>query len=183
MVSAQNFHFSALEDLDVFESLDEALANPDSVYRLKLKSRLKTVPKEVFTSFPNLHELDLSRNRLKEIPSDIKLLKKLKRLVLFKNKIETLPAEIGQLENLESLIINQNELESLPEEIGNLKKLRYLDMWSNNISVLPKSMAELYALEEVDLRVIVMTQTEQENIKELLPNVKVHMDQHCNCGN
>jgi Leucine-rich repeat (LRR) protein len=81
------------------------------------------------------------------------------------------------------LIINQNELLSLPDEIGNLKKLRYLDMWSNNITRLPGSMAEMYALEEVDLRVIVMTQSEQEDINILLPNTKVHMDQHCNCGN
>jgi hypothetical protein len=81
------------------------------------------------------------------------------------------------------LIINQNELLSLPTEISKLKKLRYLDMWSNNITVLPESMIEMPALEEVDLRVIVMTQNEQEAIKQTLQNAKVHMDQHCNCGN
>ena len=180
----QSYNLEALEtEIYQYTSLEEALAAPrDSVYSLKLKARLKEVPPEVF-SFPNLQWLDLSKNRLKEIPAGIGLLKNLKKLILFKNRIETLPPQIGELESLQELIINQNELVTLPEEIGNLKNLRYLDMWSNNITRLPGSMAEMYALEEVDLRVIVMTQSEQEDINILLPNTKVHMDQHCNCGN
>ncbi|TNF30094.1 MAG: leucine-rich repeat domain-containing protein [Bacteroidetes bacterium] len=181
----QSYTLEALEsEIYQYTSLEEALAAPrDSVYSLKLKTRLKQVPLEVFTEFPNLQWLDLSRNRLTEIPSQVGMLKNLKKLILNKNKIEQLPPEIGQLEDLRELIISQNELESLPSEIGDLKKLRYLDMWSNNISKLPSEMAEMYALEEVDLRVIVMTEAEQEDIKALLPNTKVHMDQHCNCGN
>lgn len=178
---AQRFTIDEFKDLDVFTSLEDAMLNPDSVYRLRLRGRLREVPPEVFTSFPNLHELDLSRNRLKSIPPEIQLLKKLKRLLLFKNRIESLPPQIGELENLVELIINNNELVTLPDEIGNLKKLRYLDMWSNNISVLPHSMFEMKALQEVDLRVIVMTEREQDDINAVLPNVKVHMDKHCNC--
>jgi len=182
-VSAQRFQIDEFKDLDVFTSLEEALLNSDSVYRLKLKERLQQVPAEVFTSFPNLHELDLSKNRLKTIPAEIGMLKKLKRLLLFKNQIATLPPEIGELEKLQELIINNNNLEALPDEISNLKNLRYLDMWSNNISVLPNSMFEMHTLEIVDLRVIFMTEQEQEDIRSLLPNVKVHLDQHCNCSN
>ncbi|MBI1286687.1 MAG: hypothetical protein GC178_03830 [Flavobacteriales bacterium] len=181
----QNYTLDALEtQVYQYTTLEEALAAPhDSVYSLKLKERLKEVPPEVFTEFPNLQWLDLSRNRLKSIPPELGLLKNLKKLILNKNKIEELPAEIGQLEDLRELIISQNELVTLPMEIGNLKKLRYIDMWSNNITGLPGSMAEMYALQEIDLRVIVMTAAEQEDIKILLPNVEVKMDQHCNCGN
>ncbi len=182
--SAQNWTLEALEsEIHQYESLEEALtAHKDSVYSLKLKSRLKTVPPEVF-QFPNLQWLDLSGNRLREIPSEIGLLKNLKKLILEKNKIESLPPEIGQLEDLRELIINRNELETLPDEIGNLKKLRYIDMWSNNITGLPPTMDQMYALEEVDLRVIVFTEQEQENIKAVLQNVTLKMDEHCNCGN
>ncbi len=183
--NAQNWTLDALEsEIYQYTSLEEALNAPkDSVFSLKLKARLKQVPPEVFTEFPNLQLLDLSKNRLREIPGEIGLLKKLKKLILFKNKLEALPAQMGELEDLRELIVNQNELETLPEEIGKLKKLRYIDMWSNNITGLPGSMAEMYALAEVDLRVIVMTESEQEDIRILLPNVKVHMDEHCNCGN
>jgi Leucine-rich repeat (LRR) protein len=182
---AQSYTLEALEsEIYQYTSLEEALAAPrDSVYSLKLNGRLKQIPLEVFTTFPNLQWLDLSKNRIREVPASIGMLKKLKKLILFKNLIETLPPEIGELSELQMLIINQNELLSLPTEISKLKKLRYLDMWSNNITVLPESMIEMPALEEVDLRVIVMTQNEQEAIKQTLQNAKVHMDQHCNCGN
>jgi Leucine-rich repeat (LRR) protein len=182
---AQSWNLEALEtEIYQYTSLEEALAAPrDSVYSLKLKDRLREVPPEVFTAFPNLQWLDLSKNRLTEIPANLGLLKNLKKIILFKNKIESLPPEIGLLEDLRELIINQNELQMLPEEIGNLKKLRYIDMWSNNITHLPKSMTEMYGLEEIDLRVIVMTENEQEDIKLMLPNTTVQMDSHCNCGN
>lgn len=184
LVYGQNWTLDALEtEIYQYTSLEEALAAPkDSVYSLKLKERLRTVPPEVF-QFPNLQWLDLSKNRLREIPPEIGLLKKLKKLILEKNKIEALPPEIGQLEDLRELIINRNELETLPDEIGNLEKLRYIDMWSNNITGLPPTMDKMYALQEVDLRVIVFTEKEQEDIKAILQNVTLKMDEHCNCGN
>ena len=183
--SAQNWTLEALQtEIYQYESLEEALNAPrDSVFSLKLKKRLKKIPMEVFTEFPNLQLLDLSRNRIREVPPEIGMLKKLKKLILERNKIEALPAEIGELEDLRELIINRNELTTLPTEIGNLKKLRYIDMWSNNITGLPRSMEEMYALQEVDLRVIVFTEQEQASIKAVLQNVKLHMDEHCNCGN
>jgi len=182
-LNAQNVNLENLDRFKQYTSLEDALANPDSVYSLKLKEHLKSVPKEVFIAFPNLIELDLSKNRLKEIPAEIQSLKKLKRLILFKNRIEELPPQIGELVDLEELIINQNELTTLPAEIGKLKKLRYIDMWSNNIVGLPQTMADMPALQEVDLRVIVLNDREREEIGELLQNVKVHMDESCNCGN
>ncbi len=182
--NAQNWTLEALEsEIYQYTTLEEALeANKDSVFSLKLKDRLKEIPPEVF-QFPNLQWLDLSKNRLKEISPKIGLLKELKKLILEKNKIESLPAEIGELEDLRELIINRNELETLPDEIGNLKKLRYIDMWSNNITGLPQTMEGMFALGEVDLRVIVFTEQEQEDIRAVLQNVTVKMDEHCNCGN
>lgn len=181
----QNWTLEALQsEIYQFETLEEALAAPrDSVFSLKLSGRLKKVPPEVFTEFPNLQLLDLSRNRIRELPPEIGNLKQLKKLILERNRIEYLPAEIGELEDLRELVINRNELITLPTEIGNLKKLRYIDMWSNNITELPRTMEEMHALQEVDLRVIVFNEQEQANIRAVLQNVKVHMDQHCNCGN
>lgn len=183
IVQGQDFTLEELEaDVYQYTELEEALQEPDSVFSLKLKSRLRKVPEEVFTAFPNLQYLDLSKNRLRELSPDIGKLKKLKKLVLFRNKLEELPPAIGELSELEELIANRNELYGLPEEVGELKKLRYIDLWSNNIGALPGSMAEMYALQEVDLRVIVITDMERQQINDLLPHVKVHMDEGCNCG-
>ena len=81
--AAQRFQVDELDELKRFTSLEEALLKPDSVFRLRLRGRLREIPKEVFTSFRHLHELDLSKNRLKSLPPDIRLLKKLKRLGFF----------------------------------------------------------------------------------------------------
>jgi len=170
-----------IEDVYQFTSMEEALEKPDSVIRLKLRTKLTELPAELFTSFPNLVELDLSRNRLKTLPASIGQLKNVKRLIVDRNKLESIPKEIGQMESLQELILNRNDLTSIPKEISVLKNLYLLDMWSNNISDLPQSMRDMPNLKEVDLRVIVMSDDQKEEIRELLPNVKVHMDKGCNC--
>jgi leucine-rich repeat protein SHOC2 len=180
--TAQITELSELEGLRQFTSMEEALAQPDSVYRLRVKAKGGVIPTEVFNSFPNLLELDISRNRLKVIPTEIGQLKKLRRLLADRNKIATLPKEIGDLIALEELVMNRNELTELPKEIGNLTNLRRIDLWSNNLQELPYSMRQITGLKEVDLRVIVMSDDQKDDIRELLPDAKVHLDKGCNCG-
>lgn len=180
---AQRFTIKEMDELPVFTSLEEALSKPDSVYRLRLKGRMEEVPVEVFTAFPNLHELNLSRMRLKALPKEIGLLKNVKRLIADRNRLKSLPPEIGGMESLQELILNRNELTGIPKEIASLSNLYLIDLWSNNISDLPESMRSMTNLKEVDLRVIVMSDEQKEDIRELLPNVKIHLDKGCNCGN
>jgi len=179
---AQVTELSELENLRQFSSLEDALAQPDSVYRLRVKAKGGILPTEVFTSFPNLLELDISRNRIKVLPTEVGQLNKLRRLLADRNKIATLPKEIGDLIALEELVMNRNELTELPKEIGNLKNLRRIDLWSNNLQELPSSMRQMPSLKEVDLRVIVMSDDQKDDIRELLPDAKVHLDKGCNCG-
>jgi Leucine-rich repeat (LRR) protein len=180
---SQNVSLSEIEEWHEYTSLEEALANPDSVVRLRLRARLTEIPAQVFTAFPNLVELNLSRNQLKTLPAAISLLKNVKRLIVDRNKLATLPSEIGQMESLQELILNRNELSILPKEIGKLNNLYLIDLWSNNIDDLPKSMKEMKNLKEVDLRVIDMSNERKEELREMLPNVKVHLDKGCDCGN
>jgi len=180
---SQNVSLNEIEEWHEFTSLEEALANPDSVVRLRLRARLTEIPAEVFTAFPNLVELNLSRNQLKTLPATISLLKNVKRLIVDRNKLAALPPEIGQMESLQELILNRNELSTLPKEIGKLTNLYLIDLWSNNIDDLPKSMKEMKNLKEVDLRVIDMSNEQKDELQEMLPNVKVHLDKGCDCGN
>jgi Leucine-rich repeat (LRR) protein len=87
------------------------------------------------------------------------------------------------MESLQELILNRNELSTLPKEIGKLTNLYLIDLWSNNIDDLPKSMKEMKNLKEVDLRVIDMSNEQKDELQEMLPNVKVHLDKGCDCGN
>src|SRR5947207_1790037 len=55
----------------IFNDLNEALQNPDRVYRLSLHGKkLKVFPNEIF-KFKNLQELDLSKNRIDSVPEGI----------------------------------------------------------------------------------------------------------------
>ncbi|MDY0215929.1 MAG: leucine-rich repeat domain-containing protein [Bacteroidales bacterium] len=166
----------------IYSSLKEAMQNPKEVKRLHLKKKkLRAFPEEVF-QMTNLKELILSKNRIKAIPTQIDELVNLEVLDCSNNKIASISDDIGSLENLTHLILNRNDISYLPASIGNLKKIEYIDLWSNLIIELPPEIAKLKdILKELDLRVIYMSQTHQNNIKDLLPNTIIHFSRTCNC--
>jgi Leucine-rich repeat (LRR) protein len=171
----------ALEQADEFTSIDSAMKYPDKVVKLILrKKKLTSVPKEIF-SFPNLQYLDMSKNRLKELPAEIGNMPKLQKLVLSRNNIEYLPGEIGNLKNLRDLNISQNDLVALPPQIGNLENLLYLDLWNNNLSKFPEELSKLKKLRMLDLRVILIEDAEQAEIKEFLPDATIYFSPSCKC--
>jgi Leucine-rich repeat (LRR) protein len=166
----------------IYTSINDAMKNPDEVYRLHLrKKRLEAFPEEIF-QMKNLKELVLSKNRIKSIPAKIDELKYLEVLDCSNNQIATISDAIGHLENLTHLILNRNFISYLPASMGDLKKIEYIDLWSNTIVELPAEMAKLKnILKELDLRVIYMSEIHQNNMKELLPNTKIHFSRTCNC--
>ncbi len=171
----------ALETAYVFTSLEEALKEPYKVYRLHLKKqKLETFPEEIF-QFPNLQDLDLSKNKIVDLPAKLGDLKKLQLLNLSGNNIEVLPHSIGELRELKKLYINKNKLIALPAQIGDLTQLRILDLWSNEISYFPEDMKKMKSLKKLDLRNILISEEQQNKLKEWLPNTKIFMDPDCKC--
>ncbi|MCS6809266.1 MAG: leucine-rich repeat domain-containing protein [Bacteroidota bacterium] len=99
----------ALEKEKEYTSLDEALKNPQKVYKLDLShSGLVEFPLEIL-KLPNLQRLNLSHNGLESIPPSIAQLTKLQHLNLSTNGLKKLPAEIAGLKHLKSLDISQNQ--------------------------------------------------------------------------
>lgn len=167
----------------VYRNLSAALQNPDSVYRLDLsKQKLKVIPEDV-KKLPNLLELKITRNKLRELPEWIGNFPELRRLDLSYNKLVSVPASIGKLHNLQYLGLNRNLIETLPEETGNLKNLVTLEMWDNELDYLPESMKNLRNLKVFELRGILFSQEEQQQISELLPETEIHFSPSCNCKN
>jgi Leucine-rich repeat (LRR) protein len=110
---------AALVQKKEFTSLDEAMKNPGTVYRLDLSfSGLSEFPREVL-QFPNLQSLNLSNNGIVEIPVELGKLTKLQRLNLATNGIKRFPAEIAALKHLKWLDVTQNQCMS-----SELNKLR-----------------------------------------------------------
>ncbi|MCB0401034.1 MAG: leucine-rich repeat domain-containing protein [Flavobacteriales bacterium] len=181
--------YSQLLDSAAFDTvptytLQQALKkDPLNVYKLKLKKlQLKEVPEEIY-QFKNLNALDLSKNKLKEFPPRLAEFKYLQELDLSVNKIEIIPKELGQLVHLKEFRANQNEIVSLPPEIKYLVELRFMDLWGNNIGSLPSEIVFLKnTLKEIDMRVILMSDSEHKKIQELLPDTKIKFSKSCNCG-
>lgn len=182
-IYAQPLDSVTLATKPIYTSLEEALKNPEQVYRLNLrKQKLTSIPIEI-GRFTNLQELDISKNKINELPSYIENLPNLQYLDASNNYLTTLPSEIGKCLSLKKLILNRNYIETLPPSMGYLIHLEYLDMWSNSIIEFPESMSLLAeTLKELDLRVINMNEERQEAIKALLPKTKIHFSRTCNCN-
>jgi Leucine-rich repeat (LRR) protein len=166
-----------------YKTLQEALANPDSVHKLSLKrQKLTTIPPEVYT-LPYLQELDLTNNKIKVLPAEIAKLKYLSYLNVSKNQLETFPKEIGELTLLKTIVASQNEeLSSFPAEMSKMDNLTYLDIWGTSISEFPKEWAKMKNLKWIDLRTINITKEERAAIEELFPEAKIYLSEGCNCG-
>lgn len=124
-----------------YNSIEDAMREPDKVYKLNLSDqKIKEFPTEVF-NFPNLHMLNLSNNKIKEVPSDINRLPYLTMLNLYNNKIRILHSNMQDLSELRKLYLGRNKLVYAPAFMGGLGKLRHLDLTRNFVT--PYELANL----------------------------------------
>lgn len=166
----------------VYTSLEKALTEPDSVVRLKLRRKgYDTFPPEIF-KFKNLKELDLGNNKISSIPPNIGELENLEILVLERNKFTAVGKEIGTLRRIRYLDFGMNNILALPHEMGKLINLEFLQIWGNEITALPASMEKLENLKYLDMRTIILTTSERENLKDMFPQTEILVSPDCNCG-
>lgn len=137
-----------------YNSIEEALKNPEMVYRLNLSNQNVTIPKEAWAKFSNLEILSLRNDHLKELPQEIGLLKNLRSLDLSGNDFTTLPKSFSNLTNLEELFLNDEKNLDLDKSIAVLKplnKLVSLHLEYDQLNRLPKKFHQLSQLESLYL--------------------------------
>lgn len=110
------------------------------------------------------------RNRnLKEIPTAIFTLKKLKVLGLSTNQIRHIPQDLEALLFLEQLDLSGNQLQNLPEDFPALKQLKLLNLDNNRLHYIPKSIGKLLNLEQFSA---VNNQLEKLHARLFVPRLK-----------
>ncbi|XP_022135519.1 plant intracellular Ras-group-related LRR protein 7 isoform X2 [Momordica charantia] len=136
-------------------------------------SKLKAFPDEVLDLDRSVRTLDLTHNKIVDIPMEVCKLINMQRLVLADNLIERLPMNLGKLQSLkflyvvgqlvrlERLSVSRNLLSTLPETIGSLRNLSLINVSNNKLKSLPESIGSCFSLEELQAN---------DNLMEGLPS-------------
>ncbi|CAN0870913.1 Plant intracellular Ras-group-related LRR protein 7 [Linum grandiflorum] len=123
------------------------------------RNKIVDVPMEI-SKLINMQRLILADNLIQRLPVNLGKLQSLKVMILDGNQLSLLPDELGQLVRLERLSITGNLLSSLPDTIGSLRNLSLLNISNNKLKTLPESIGSCFSLEELEAN---------ENLIEGLP--------------
>lgn len=137
--------------------------------RLDLSCGLTELPDEVFALADTLEVLNLSGNRLRDLPHQLTKLHKLQVLFASDNDFEVLPEVLGDCPSLQVvgfkanriaqlpsaalppalrwLILTDNALGHLPTELGERPALQKLMLAGNQLQALPESLQSAHQLE------------------------------------
>eukprot|EP01103_Thecamoeba_quadrilineata_P019309 TRINITY_DN775_c0_g1_i1.p1 TRINITY_DN775_c0_g1~~TRINITY_DN775_c0_g1_i1.p1 ORF type:complete len:636 (+),score=158.36 TRINITY_DN775_c0_g1_i1:62-1969(+) len=108
-------------------------------------NNLKNLPPEL-RHLKKLEELNAENNQINSLPPSIGELTNLQRLHFYSNSLSSLPSEFGQLTSLTRLFLENNQITSLPSEIGQLTNLVWLSLNNNLIQFLPPEIGRLTRL-------------------------------------
>ncbi|XP_073302421.1 disease resistance protein RGA2-like [Primulina huaijiensis] len=129
-------------------------------------SKVDTVEPDLFCRLSRVKALDLSRNRLEELPKEVGKLMSLKYLNLSNNPLWELPEILGELYNLQTLNLSScDRLKKLPQRIRKLVNLRHLIIdKTNSLKALPKGIGNLNSLQTLSKFIIISRENNGEEV-------------------
>jgi Leucine-rich repeat (LRR) protein len=104
---------------------------------------LQLISEDKTDSYDKIIVLNLSHNKLTELPEAVGKCRNLKYLNCECNRLTILPESIGNCSQLQNLRCCRNKLTQLPESIGNCSRLNDLYCQDNPLTQLPKSLVVL----------------------------------------
>jgi hypothetical protein len=106
---------------------------------------------KTFNQLTKLEILNVSGNRLEELPHGVLELGGLKALHAGGNRLQSIPCRLGDMLSLEILYLGGNQLRDIPATIGKLKNLVSLALCDNRLETIPSTIAYLQKLESLSL--------------------------------
>ena len=142
---------AALDKEKVYDSFEEAFKTPEKVTVLNVsKQKLTQLPTNI-DQLTNLRKLVLSENKIKVLPASIVKLKKLQRLEIAKNKLKKLPVGFEQLQSLRYLDLAKNKFRHIPEAVFQLKQLETFYFFGNKERTIDPAITQMQQLKVLRL--------------------------------
>ncbi len=98
-----------------------------------------------------LTTMNLSGNKINQLPSDLGCLKVLRTFNLSSNNLSALPSSISRIVALTSLDLSRNFFSSLCNEVSRVQHLTELNLSQNNLSMIPSPIPKIKKLRILDL--------------------------------
>jgi len=128
-------------------TLPETMSNMTGLIKVNLSNNLiDKIPNNFNKSYKTFYRysyLNLSSNKIKEVPSDFLNGCSLEILDLSNNEIESIPGKFFSNISVWKINLSNNNLDSIPPEIGNLRGILEINLENNNLTTLPDKMAEV----------------------------------------
>lgn len=118
--------------------------------RLDISAALTQFPEEIFGLADTLEVLNLSGNRLRDLPADLGRLQRLRILFCSDNEFTHLPQSVGDCPALEMVGFKANRIARVPAE-SLPARLRWFILTDNAIQDLPMALGERPALQKLML--------------------------------
>lgn len=137
----------------VYKSMDEAILDKNCVQILDLSSQKLTEIPLAINQFPHLKELYLNDNEIRELSPELLNCEHLTTLHLNDNLLREIPDEILKLYKLQDIDLGNNLIEELNISIFGLSRIVSLDISKNPISVyaFPEEIGLLKWLQNLNL--------------------------------
>lgn len=143
----------------------------DTTVELAYKGYKRLEP--AYAGRKDIQKLLLNANELTTVDTTLMSLTGLRYLELSDNKLAELPEGINAWQQLQVLHLSGNRLTELPQSMASLKKLYHLNLSYNLLRSLPPVLDRMSGLRELNLIGNPLPATEVEAWQKAHPNVKV----------
>lgn len=140
-----------LSNLSLTEIPEEIKDFPDLVQVDLSRNSIQAVPD--FFGEMGIPYVNLTMNHIRNIPSTLLAGARRKMVNLSWNDLEVLPKMIEDESSIAWLDLTNNRLRHLPDSISKLRNLRTLSLKKNQLSAIPSAIGELAHLNDLDLSV------------------------------